>query len=43
MYRLAATPFIQGKFAHLIDLYLEQTRDVLLASAAQSAKTHAAR
>lgn len=31
MYRLLAPPFIQGKFTRLIDIFLEQTRDALLA------------
>jgi len=43
MYRLAAAPFIQGKFAHLIDIYLELTRDALLEPAAPAAKKKATR
>lgn len=38
MYRLAATPFIQGKFTHLIDIYLERTRDALLEPATPARK-----
>jgi hypothetical protein len=30
MYRLAAPPFIQGKFTHLVDSFLERTRAALL-------------
>lgn len=31
MYRLLAPPFIQGKFTRLVDIFLEQTREALLA------------
>lgn len=30
IYRLVAPPFIQGKFTHLVDTFLENTRDALL-------------
>lgn len=29
MYRLVAPPFIQGKFTHLVDVFLEKTRESL--------------
>ena len=31
MYRLLAPPFIQGKFTRLVDIFLERTRESLLA------------
>ncbi len=31
MYRLLAPPFIQGKFTRLVDIFLEETRDALVA------------
>ncbi|HEX4896333.1 MAG TPA: hypothetical protein VFV11_08400 [Solimonas sp.] len=31
MYRLLAPPFIQGKFTRLVDIFLEQTREAVLA------------
>lgn len=31
MYRLIAPAFIQGKFTHLVDIFLERTRDALTA------------
>lgn len=30
MYRLVAPPFIQGKFTHLVDVFLESTREALM-------------
>lgn len=39
MYRLAAPPFIQGKFTHLVDLFLERTRDALLSEAPAKKKS----
>ncbi|MDB5971919.1 MAG: hypothetical protein JWQ90_4369 [Hydrocarboniphaga sp.] len=30
IYRLVAPPFIQGKFIHLVETFLERTRDALL-------------
>jgi carbon monoxide dehydrogenase subunit G len=35
MYRLLAPPFIQGKFTRLVDIFLESTRDALLAAPAR--------
>lgn len=33
MYRLLAPPFIQGKFTRLVEIFLEETRESLLATA----------
>ena len=44
VYRLVAPPFIQGKFTHLVETFLERTRDALVAGkAASPAKKKAAR
>jgi carbon monoxide dehydrogenase subunit G len=44
IYRLVAPPFIQGKFIHLVETFLERTRDALLEQkAAAPAKKKAAR
>lgn len=32
MYRLVAPPFIQGKFTHLVDVFLQNTRDALIST-----------
>jgi len=42
IYRLVAPPFIQGKFIHLVETFLERTREALLADKAPSAKKKAA-
>ena len=34
MYRLLAPPFIQGKFTRLVDIFLERTRESLIAEGA---------
>lgn len=36
MYRLVAPPFIQGKFTHLVDQFLENTRVALLDAGSES-------
>lgn len=41
MYRLIAPPFIQGKFTHLVDVFLENTREALSAAPAKSARKRA--
>ena len=33
--RLVAPPFIQGKFTHLVDVFLENTREALAAPPAK--------
>ncbi len=38
MFRLAAGPFIQGKLTHLVETFLERTRDALIASAKPNKK-----
>ncbi|MGH8455680.1 MAG: hypothetical protein ACRETW_10370 [Stenotrophobium sp.] len=43
MYRLLAPPFIQGKFTRLVDIFLEQTRDALLAGTATAPRKHSTR
>jgi len=44
IYRLVAPPFIQGKFTHLVETFLERTRDALLEEKTKSpAKKKAAR
>jgi len=39
MYRLLAPPFIQGKFTHLVDIFLERTSEALLQAPAPKRKT----
>lgn len=35
LYRLVAPPFIQGKFTHLVDVFLEKTREALMQNQVQ--------
>ncbi len=39
MYRLLAPAFIQGKFTHLVDIFLERTSEALLQAPASKRKT----
>ena len=39
MYRLVAPPFIQGKFTHLVDVFLDKTREVIVAPAGGDGKS----
>jgi hypothetical protein len=43
MYRLAAGPFIQGKFTALVETFLERSRDALIQDLAHAGKKKSAR